>query len=460
MLNRKLAGLAAGALGAGLLVSPVLTGTASAAATDIALTVDLKCDTTYDPYVIQTTLATDLALSVDGQNVTVAAGEFSKFQNVTDPAAPKDFGDVWFGPPTGEPNISFRVEDVVSQMKLNIDGEAVTLESAKDVATGAGTSTKSPIAFTAFSGTRFLDKAPESVKITELGATMELRVKMKGDAENPDGMLVPMDFTCTGETEQHGDAVDLVTAPEGGALYQCTIPAFRNTKMLFPATFTATAQAKGATVVGSVAMADLAISSIPVPLEDAPIQATMKGQIDGKPATFTGTRTVSVPPKTNIPLPVVSGAVTSSATSVPVQIGDLDILASAGGMEVLVECDIAEPVTVDSVAVAADPQPEPQPVVKVAPKMTKVKVNFAKKKKVLTVGARVAGEKGAATGTVKITVKKGKKTVRTITVKLDKKGAFTKKIKKIKGKGKFKVVIQFQGDENYKTAKVAKKFRA
>ena len=83
------------------------------------------------------------------------------------------------------------------------------------------------------------------------------------------------------------------------------------------------------------------------------------------------------------------------------------------------------------------------------------KAKFAKKKKRINVTAQVrTADKKAAKGKVKVTLKQGKKTVKVIKgKKLNKKGIAKVNFTKITKKGKYKVIVQYQGNKNLKKSK-------
>lgn len=87
----------------------------------------------------------------------------------------------------------------------------------------------------------------------------------------------------------------------------------------------------------------------------------------------------------------------------------------------------------------------------------KVKVNKKAKKAVATVKV-VNADKSAAKGKVKLVLKKGKKAVAKRTVKLNKKGVKKVAFKKLK-KGKYTLVVKYQGNKVSKKSKRTKKFR-
>src|SRR6185503_1726657 len=82
---------------------------------------------------------------------------------------------------------------------------------------------------------------------------------------------------------------------------------------------------------------------------------------------------------------------------------------------------------------------------------TVTKASYSAKKDVATGTAKVAGSKFklAGTGKVKFTLKKGTKTIKSVTEKL-KKGKATAHFTKVKAKGKYSITAKFGGDAGLK----------
>ena len=105
---------------------------------------------------------------------------------------------------------------------------------------------------------------------------------------------------------------------------------------------------------------------------------------------------------------------------------------------------------VDTVKVVAPGEVVP---VKVDSKTT-VKAKFAKKKKAITANAKVVGTDGKpGTGKVKVTLKLGKKKVKTIQAKLSATGAAKAVFKKISKKGKYTVEVAYAGSATQNASK-------
>lgn len=418
MRFRSIAGVASGALVSGLLVTPLLAGTAHAAEDTSAAISCAYNDWTldYDP--------TITAAGVDGK-VEVEMSDFPGIAGVP---------------------VFVTVKSVSAEATTTYGGETVTLAGSETI------SPATPLA-NGFGVPTLSADRPAGVdggQITITGLEFDLMASAFGSD-------TPAAIPCT-LTEPI--VVDVTPEPAPPAPVVCT---YNDYEIGLDPTVTA----HGADGKVHVEMGTFpGITGVPAFVTVKSIEATTTANYGGSDITLTGSRTISpaTPLANGFELPTLSadrpagvngGELTMTAMNV-------DLVASAFGSDTpaTIACAMTEPMTVAvTPETIVDPEPEPEPVVKVASKVQNAKASYAKKKKVLTVKAAVKGSKGTATGTVKITITKGKKTVRTITVKLNKKGAFTKKIKKIKGKGKFKVVIQYQGDANYKASKATATFR-
>lgn len=156
----------------------------------------------------------------------------------------------------------------------------------------------------------------------------------------------------------------------------------------------------------------------------------------------------------------VTGGTTFTATEVGVQ--DVTIPGFTADLIMTKADDSTSPLEVtceakDPSAVAGTVTVEPGEVTpaKVASTTKIKKAKFAKKKKRINVTAQVrTADKKAAKGKVKVTLKKGKKTVKVIKgKKLNKKGIAKVKFNKIAKKGKYKVIVQYQGNKQTKKSK-------
>jgi len=83
---------------------------------------------------------------------------------------------------------------------------------------------------------------------------------------------------------------------------------------------------------------------------------------------------------------------------------------------------------------------------------TKTTASYNAKKDVATGKAKVSGKKFGLTGTgkVKFTLMKGKKTVKSMKAKINKKGVATAAFKKVKAKGTYTIAASFKGDGGLK----------
>lgn len=103
------------------------------------------------------------------------------------------------------------------------------------------------------------------------------------------------------------------------------------------------------------------------------------------------------------------------------------------------------------------------PFAKLTPKRVKPgikvkKVPTSKKKGAIVVGVKTVKGWKAASGKVIVALKKGKATKR-INGKLNKNGKVKIKLPKLKKKGKWKVIVKYDGDKQYKTAKNNRKIK-
>lgn len=114
------------------------------------------------------------------------------------------------------------------------------------------------------------------------------------------------------------------------------------------------------------------------------------------------------------------------------------------------------------------PQPKPKPDPAPQPPMTKAsttstaKVKVNTKKRTAAIQVKVTSKRSAkVTGKVRIRVARGKKTVRTVTVKVNPQGiAKTKVAKKfLKTKGVYKVTATYQGSSKHRASRTTAKFR-
>lgn len=117
--------------------------------------------------------------------------------------------------------------------------------------------------------------------------------------------------------------------------------------------------------------------------------------------------------------------------------------------------------TVDTVTVSATPLPEPEPA-EPAATTTKLKAKYSAKSKKAKVTVTVAtADDSSAAGKVKLTLKKGKKTIKTVTKTVSAAGVAKVTFKKISAKGKYKLTGAYSGSETAKasTGKVSFKVK-
>ena len=240
-----------------------------------------------------------------------------------------------------------------------------------------------------------------------------------------------------------------VAAPSAAQL-TCDVPAF-GSSMDYPAQ----AEVKAVRAAAGQVKIELSLSDmpgiVPLPLTNVPISGKATTTVDGAAVTLAGTHTVaSIGTKAPIPAPKMSATVTSSASSVAVNVSKVDFVATAMGMDVAVSCAAVSGLTQTIAVTETAPAPaKTAATVKVTPKVSK--------KKVATVKVAVSGAQGKAAGKVKVTVKKGKKTVKKATVTL-KNGAASVKTKKL-AKGKYTVITSYAGSTSYKAATKKVSFR-
>ena len=295
-----------------------------------------------------------------------------------------------------------------------------------------------------------ITKTPETVKPTDRATVMDCSVTKQAIAAAP----TPTPTPTPTETPRVAPA-----APAGGAVFDCAIPAFK-TEMFFPTVLDIKAEAKAGKVDVSVGLGDIPIKTVPVALENTPVTGSLKGKIDGQAVTFAGDRTITIPARTDIPVPTMSASVASAKTAVDVVLEDAQFVAKHPMMNVTVDCKLAAPVTIAGVAVKAEavtlpPAPAPAKATKATVKSVKV----AKKSKKATVKVAVKAGKANASGKATIVVKNAKgKTVSKKTVTL-KKGAASLTTKKLKA-GKYKATVSFKATKAFKkSASKAKSFR-
>ena len=232
------------------------------------------------------------------------------------------------------------------------------------------------------------------------------------------------------------------------ASFTCTLPMFSRT-MAYPTTAELTAQRVSP---GSVQLT-MKLGSMPglapVPLNGAATGLTVTATVAGQPVTLTGSHSVTVGPSAPIPMPVVTGTAATSAASLPVTVTKVDAMSSAMGLDVAVHCTPDGPFS-RTVAVAEAAAPTK------ASSTTTVKTTVSKKK-VATVSVGVKGSRGTATGKVKVTVKKGKKVVKSSTLTL-RKGKAAVKTKRLK-KGRYGVTVSYAGSSAYKASSRKAAFR-
>lgn len=417
MRFRTLAGVAAGALTAGMFAVPAV---AVAAAPSASATAAAEFDCKYNTYNLA--YSGDIEATLEGGSVKLNMPAFPGISGV--PAF-------------------VTVSKVAAEATGTISGSSATFTGTENVSPATPLSGGFSVPQLSAAAPAEFEGGPVVISGLEVSLTA-----MGTESEIPCTMAAPVTITLEGGTVEPTDP------SEGAVAFDCTGP-------FGPMTYETTGLPTVVRAGDSVSI-DWAMKALPgiVPVAaSANITVAAKLLVNGAEVDASGTHTVAFAASEPIALPNVKASVKTPATTIDVKVSSVEIKVTNYNMTF--PCTLAEPADLGSHTVDAEPKPEtPAPAAKVKANLKNVKANYAKKKKVLTVKAAVKGSKGTATGQVKIQIKKGKKTVRTVTVKLNKKGAFNKKIKKIKGKGKFKVVIQYQGDKNYKTAKATKQFRA
>lgn len=423
MLNRKFAGFAAGALTAGVMAVPALLAPANAAAAPVTYDGTFECSGTYSSYTFTMAYAPGLTVSADGTAVTatsVNAGGIKMDGGAALPAG-------------------FKLEGVEIAIDAKLNAEDVALTGSSSTAAGAGVDPSADVVVPALSGTRTStqDLAYGVIKSVSGGVTIRVPYGPPG------GIKATVPMTCTGA------GVEIpapVTAPEGGALFDCDIPAF-TTSIKFPTAMDLTAQAKGGNVTVSLGMGAIPIKTVPVPLASTPIEGVVKATIDGQAVDLTGSDLLNIPANTDIPVPAVSGTVASTKGSVDVVVESATFLAKHPLMNVDVACTLTEAFS-KTVDVKAEAKP---PVVKPAATKSVTKATYKKKAKKAVIKTTVKAGKKNATGKVTITVKKGKKVVAKKTVTL-KKGQATLVLKKgkLKKKGVYTVTAKYTGNKSFK----------
>lgn len=183
--------------------------------------------------------------------------------------------------------------------------------------------------------------------------------------------------------------------------------------------------------VAAPVVADLPVTTIPA--ETGPLVLDVAGTGKWTPTTV-GSQEIRVSGFTTSLTFIKGGVESPTPLSVP-------CVAPASG-----------PVLVDTVEVTKAVTPA------VVATKTTAKAKYAKKTKKATVNVKVVNnKKKAVKGKVKLTLKKGKKVVGKKTVTLNKKGV-AKGVFKVKAKGKYTVVAQYQGTKTTKKSKATAKF--
>ena len=145
-------------------------------------------------------------------------------------------------------------------------------------------------------------------------------------------------------------------APEPANL-NCWVPMFSR-DLPYPTTADLTAARVSPDTVGLTLALGAMPGLAPVPLTDAPAHLTVRGTVDGQPMTLTGQHAITVGPNAAIPMPVVTGNVSSSASSLSVTITHVDVVASALGLDVAVNCTPDGGALTRTVTLPGDPPTE------------------------------------------------------------------------------------------------------
>lgn len=404
MLNRKLAGLAAGAMTAGVLVAPTFMGTANAATT-------ATYDLTYScvgfgqtvPFETQATVTTAAAGPV-ANTVSVQLGDFPGI-------------------------IPVALADRNWQIDTTVNDGVADIPLTGTVAQSVAPSTPAPLA--AAKGSAARQVAAEKLTFGAAKVTIT-----KTDLS---GRPTVMDCTVSKQA-----VVPVI--PAGHTAFDCTGPFGA---MVYTSELKPTVKREGANVTVSLKPTDMA-GIVPASAPGTQMDAEMGLTVNGAAVVAKGSHITDIGPGLPIALPVVKASVATAATKIDVKVTSFKISVPAFKMDF--PCTLAAPAAAGSHSVAA------APIVKASSKTTITKAAVSKKTKKASVSVKVAVGKKKATGKVTIKIAKGKKTVIKKSVKL-KSGKASLTSKKLKS-GTYKVTVSYSGNDKTKTSKAkAKTFK-
>lgn len=186
------------------------------------------------------------------------------------------------------------------------------------------------------------------------------------------------------------------------------------------------------------------------------VVASATGTVGGKTVALSGTKVMdpATPMASGFAVPDMTATLPSGLPAGAMEISDLSFTATAMGGENVIPCTLSRALSFDVVATPEDPKP---PVVAAAKTKSVTKAVYNKKAKKATITTTVKAGKKNATGKVTITVKKGKKVIAKKTVMLKKgKAKLVLKKGKLKAKGKYVVTAQYKGNTKFKKSSAKK----
>lgn len=316
MRFRKIAGLSAGTLVAGVLMAPGLTGAAHAAPSTATLTGNYECSATFGSFTILSAYQPGLAVTADGTAVTATSSSLGALTNA-DTGASLAAG--------------FKIEEIVFNVGATVGDESVALTGTTTYAAQAGVSTSDPIVLPGLSATRTGTADIASGTINSVSGSLKLRVPYGP----PGGTTAVVPMSCDEPVE--------TTVKQA---LDCTFGAYT---IKFPAIF----QTR---VVGTRASAEVETTftpGMPAFVTVASFDATAALNVDGEAVNVSGTTSYDPPQAGNTPfvVPALKGTRTATAAAESVKVTGATLTFEAMGTDNVVNCVAAAwPVTITGAA--------------------------------------------------------------------------------------------------------------